>query len=313
MQTCAMMSRRALLVVMCLMCATACSNDSEANPFAFVDDPAGANVPGTLSYLKDVESAHLDHDRHVAIWLPPGYDADGETRYPVLYMHDGQNLFDPRGAYTGKTWGVAEVVTQLIDAGKIRPMIVVGAFNSPSRGYEYSPWHGAPRYGRFLTEELMPRIEADYRTLTGPENTFVMGSSMGGLLSYYLVSEHPDRFGGCGCVSTHFTISERMVARYYDDIELDIEGKPDDTPYIVRDIERGITMPAGPKLWFDYGTLGLDADYGPPHDRVRAWLLEQDRTEGVDFVVREYEGADHNEVSWRERLADPVLFLFGKG
>ena len=286
---------RALLAATYLMATAACSSGNEPDPFAYVDDPAGANVPGTLSYLKDVESAHLDHTRHVAIWLPPGYDADSETRYPVLYMHDGQNLFDARGAYTGETWGVAEVVTQLIDAGKIRPMIVVGAFNSPSRGYEYSPWHGAPRYARFLTEELMPRIEADYRTLTGPENTFVMGSSMGGLLSYYLVREHPDRFGGCGCVSTHFPLSEKMVATYFNDIE------------------RGIAMPAAPRLWFDYGTLGLDADYGPSHDRVRTWLLEQEREEGEDFVVREYEGADHNEVSWRERLADPMVFLFGTG
>ncbi|MEO1595966.1 MAG: alpha/beta hydrolase-fold protein [Pseudomonadota bacterium] len=308
-----MTSWRGAIVAAGLGVVAACGSGSEPDPFAYVDDPAGADVPGTLTYLKDVESAHLDHDRHVAIWLPPGYEDNAEQRYPVLYMHDGQNLFDARGAYTGETWGVAEAVTQLIDAGKIRPMIVVGAFNSPSRGYEYSPWHGAPRYARFLTEELMPRIEASYRTLTGPENTFVMGSSMGGLLSYYLVREHPDRFGGCGCVSTHFTISEHMVARYFDDIEPETDGKPDKTPYIVRDIERGITMPAGPRLWFDYGTLGLDADYGPPHDRVRAWLLEQERTEGEDFVVREYEGADHNEVSWRERLADPMVYLFGTG
>ena len=184
------------LVVASVMLAAACSAGSATEPMDAIDDPAGAGVPGTLSYLTDFGSAHLDHDRHVAVWLPPGYDDDPARRYPVLYMHDGQNLFDTRLAYGGKTWGVAETVAALVDRGEIRPMIVVGAFNSVDRGYEYSPWHGAPRYARFLIEELKPRIESDYRTLTGPEHTFVMGSSMGGLLSYYLVREHPDVFGG---------------------------------------------------------------------------------------------------------------------
>ena len=112
-------------------------------------------------------------------------------------------------------------------------------------------------------------------------------------------------------MSTHFVLSEAIIARYFEGI--DTPDDPDETPYVVREIERGVTMPAAPKLWFDYGTLGLDAAYGPPHDAVRAWLIEQGRVEDEDFVVREYEGADHNEPSWRERLADPMRFLFGTG
>ena len=87
---------------------------------------------------------------------------------------------------------------------------------------------------------------------------------------------------------------------------------PDETPYIVRDLEAGMTVPEGVRMWFDYGSEGLDAEYGPTHAAVREWLLGQGLTEGEDFVVREYRGADHNEASWRARLDDPMTFLFGQ-
>jgi enterochelin esterase-like enzyme len=281
------------------------------DPKEYFADWEGSGVEGQLVYWADVPSAFLGPTRHIEVWLPPGYDDEASTRYPVLYMHDGQNLFDPRIANTGIDWGVDEAVVQLVEDGVIPPIIVVGAWSTAERGPEYSPWHGAPNYARFLIEELIPRVDAEFRTVTGPENTAVMGSSMGGLLSFYLVRNHPDVFGVCGCISTHFPLSEAAAARYFPSMS-DSET-PDETPYVIRDIESGMTVPSDARYWFDYGTEGLDADYGPTHDAVRAWLLEQGLVEGEDFVVREYSGTDHNETSWRARLREPLTFLFGGG
>jgi enterochelin esterase-like enzyme len=276
-----------------------------------IDDWRGSGVKGTLVYWTDFKSAILGPARHVSIWLPPGYDQDTERRYKVLYMSDGQNLFDPRIANTGVDWGVDEAVTALVEEGAIEPLIVVAVWSSDRRGPEYSPWHDAPLYTRFLIEELMPRINAEFRTLTGPENTAHMGSSMGGLLSFYLATTHPDVFGSCGCVSTHFPLSPAIAARYFP-----MGGPaeaPDETPYILKDIDAGLTFPKGVRLWFDYGTEGLDASYAPTHDAMRAALLKAGLIENKDFVIRAYEGADHNETSWRARVKDPLRFLYARG
>jgi S-formylglutathione hydrolase FrmB len=163
----------------------------------FIDDPEGARVSGTLSYWKNVASDFLAEPRTVAIWLPPGTD--------------GENILDPRIASWGVDWGVDEAMMRGAEKGSFEPAIVVGAWSSSQRRDEYSPWHDASKYARFLTEELMPRINREFRTLIGPENTFALGSSMGGLLSYYLVKNHPDAFGACGCVSTHFAFSETNI------------------------------------------------------------------------------------------------------
>jgi enterochelin esterase-like enzyme len=278
------------------------------DPARWIEDWEGSGVEGQLIYWTDVESEFLGPTRHVEVWLPPGYGDSPGTRYPVLYMSDGQNLFDPRIANTGVDWGVDEAVVRLMDAGVIPPVIVVGAWSTDERGPEYSPWHGASDYARFLIEELMPRVNAEFSTATGPEYTAVMGSSMGGLLSFYLVTNHPDVFGACGCVSTHFPLSEAVWAQvgYGEDGEA-----LNETPFILRDIDAGLTVPEGARFWFDFGTEGLDGQYGPTHEAVREWLLGQGLVEGEDFVVREYQGADHNEASWRARLDDPLTFLFG--
>ena len=277
----------------------------------YIADWRGSGVRGTLVTWTDFKSAILGPARHVSIWLPPGYDQDTERRYKVLYMSDGQNLFDPRIANTGVDWGVDEAVTALVEEGKIEPVIVVGVWSSPMRGFEYSPWHGAPDYARFLIEELSPRVNAEFRTLTGPENTAHMGSSMGGLLSFHLATKHPGTFGACGCVSTHFPLSEAVVAQYFP-----MGGKPadpDPEPYILKDIEAGLAIPDGARLWFDYGTEGLDAGYAPTHEALRRALGAQGLVEGSDFVIRAYDGADHNETSWRARLKDPLQFLYARG
>ena len=268
-----------------------------------MDDVAGSGVLGTLVYWRDVESAHLDNPRHVSVWLPPGYEA-GEGRYPVLYMSDGQNLFDPRIANTGTDWGIDEAMVAGAEAGAFEPAIVVASWSTKDRGYEYSPWHGAPRYARFVIEELKPRVDAAFRTRTGPEDTYHMGSSMGGLLSYHMVSEHPDVFSACGCVSTHFPLSPAVVSEY-----LGIPSGDDETPYILSDIAGGATVPPGTRYFFDYGTDTLDAEYGPSHAAVRDWLEGQGLEAGEDFVVRAYPGAAHDEASWRARVGDQLAWL----
>jgi len=276
----------------------------------YIADWRGSGVQGRLVYWTEVHSAFLGPTRNVEIWLPPGYDDDRSTRFPVLYMHDGQNLFDPRIANTGVDWGVDEAVVRLVDRGIIPPVIVVGVWSTTSRGPEYSPWHAAPDYARFLLEELMPRVNAAFRTRTGGANTAVMGSSMGGLLSFFLVTHHPDVFGACGCLSSHFPLSEAVVAQYFRDGAT--SARPDTTPYILRDIAGGLQVPNGTRYWFDYGTMGLDSTYAPTQTAVRTWLLSQGRTEGKNLVMRRYEGATHNEASWRARLDDPLIYLFGR-
>lgn len=270
----------------------------------FVDDPDGAGVRGSLTYWRDVESGFLSEDRHVVIWLPPGYDDEPDRRFRVIYMSDGENLFDPRIASWGVDWGVDEAMMRGVEAGDYEPAIVVGTWSTARRSYDYSPWHDAPKYARFLIEELMPRVDAAFRTLSGPDDTYHMGSSMGGLLSYYLVRNHPDVFGACGCVSSHFALSEQAFTGYVGG-----EGA-DATPYIQRDIEHGDAISGG-RFYFDYGTEALDSTYEQDHAPVRQWLLEQGFVEGRDFAMRKYEGAGHSEHAWRARVGDQLLWLLG--
>ena len=285
-------------------------SDFKKDVKAYIQDWQGSGVKGTLVYWQDVTSKYLAHPRHVSIWLPPNYQEQTSRRYRVLYMSDGQNLFDPRIANTGVDWGVDEAMMRLSDAGEIEPAIVVGVWSSASRGVEYSPWHDGEKYAHFLIDELMPRVNREFRTLTGPQNTFHMGSSMGGLLSFYLISHHADVFGACGCMSTHFPLSEAVAAQYFSGAKQ--SKSPDTTPYIERDIARGFLVPKGVRMWFDHGTEGLDASYAPSHEKVRQWLLAQGFVEDQDFVIRTFPGAEHNEASWRARLDQPLRFLLGR-
>jgi enterochelin esterase-like enzyme len=279
--------------------------DFRKDPSAYMADVAGSGVVGTLIYWPDVPSRHLDPTRHVEIWLPPGYEDDPTRRYPVIYMSDGQNLFDPRIANTGTDWGVDEAMMAGTRADAFEPAVVVGVWSTERRLYEYSPWHEADRYARFLLDELMPRVEGEFRVRRGPEHTFHMGSSMGGLLSWYLVSRHPEHFSACGCLSTHFVLSPAVEHS----IRGGDAGTADTVPYIDREIEGGASLPPGTRYFFDHGTEGLDARYGPVHARVEAWLRAQGMAPGRDYLMQVYEGADHDEASWRARLGDQLRWL----
>ncbi len=185
-------------------------------------EPPAWGPLGTLHHHPSFPSKFVD-PRPVDVWLPPGYAAQGDaSRFSVIYMHDGQNLFDPRQAFVRVAWAIDEAIVRLSQVGAIREAIVVGIWNTEKRWHEYMPQKavGMPqaaslrkalaknqesdvisdRYLQFMVEEIKPFVDSEYRTLPGPENTVVMGSSMGGLASLYALCEYPETFGRAGCL-----------------------------------------------------------------------------------------------------------------
>jgi enterochelin esterase-like enzyme len=267
----------------------------------FIEDWKGSGVIGRLVYWTNVPSKFLAATRNVEIWLPPDYDGNPTNRYGVLYMHDGQNLFDPRLANTGVDWGVDEAIVRCAEAGKILPLIVVGVWNTGDRLREYSPWDLGTNYAKFLIEELMPRVNRNFRTLIGPQCTATMGSSMGGLISFWLCWKHPEVFGCAGGLSTAFPWNGH--------VPMESSREP---PLVEREIAAGASVPRGVRLYFDYGTMTFDAKIEPEQNRVNAWLVSQGLKQGKDFIVRKFPGAEHNEAAWRARLDEPLIFFFGR-
>jgi predicted alpha/beta superfamily hydrolase len=264
-------------------------------------------VIGTLHRHAGFPSASVE-PRNVDVWLPPGCSTDGDSRFPVIYMHDGQNLFDPQLASGGVDWGVDEAITRLIETGDIGGSIVVGIWNiEGERWREYIPRKalasrsaveifrsqagGEPlsdRYLRFLVEELKPFVDRTYRALPGRETTFVMGSSMGGLISLYALCEYPRVFKGAGCLSTHWPAGDGIIIEY---------------------LRRALPLPGAHRLYFDYGTETLDAEYEDYQLQADAVMRDAGYREGVDWVTHKYPGAEHSERSWRERVHVPLRFL----
>lgn len=267
------------------------------------DDWKSSGVIGRLEYWKRMPSKFLSPVRDIAIWLPPGYDENSTNRYAVLYMHDGQNLFDPGTSYAGVDWGVDEAIVRGVNAGRFPPMIVVGVWCTEQRLREYSPWHSGTNYAKFLIEELIPQINAKFRTMIGPENTATMGSSMGGLISFWLAWKHPDVFGNAGCLSSALTWDGNLL------------GKPlEETPFIASELTATNTFPRGVRIYFDYGTRETKStSFEAMHIKLGDWLTSQGLKDGDDFVVRKFPGAQHNEAAWRARLDEPLNFLFGSG
>jgi predicted alpha/beta superfamily hydrolase len=262
--------------------------------------PAG-KVTGTVERFENFPS-RLVEARTVDVWLPPGYARDKSRRYPVVYMQDGQNLFDPSVSYIGVDWGVDETMTRLIAQGAVEPAIIVGVWNSPHRVAEYMAQKAvadtagrdtllADRYLEFLVTELRPLIDSAYRTLRKPEATFIMGSSRGGLVSAYAVCEYPEIFGGAGCVSTHWVAWDGAALPY---------------------LQTHLPDPATHKFYFDYGTATLDSLYEPYQLRVDAIMAAGGYTSGRNWMTRKFDGAEHSERSWRERVDVPLTFFLQK-
>ncbi len=250
--------------------------------------------------------------RQVDVWLPPGYDANPAERFPVIFMHDGQNLFDPATSFGGVPWAVDQAMLRLIRGGTTRGAIIVGLWNTGANRFpEYMPQHAvngkevthysgkskvsaanlkSDSYLKFLVEEVKPFIDRTYRTRSDREHTFVMGSSMGGLISAYALVEYPSVFGGAGCISTHWPAGDGGVIDY---------------------LAKHLPLPGTHKLYFDCGTATLDAQYEPYQQRMDAVLRAAGYTEGRDWITRRFPGAEHSEKSWSQRVEIPLRFLLG--
>ncbi len=262
--------------------------------------------------------------RKITVWLPENYDTSPE-RYAVLYMHDGQNLFDPATAMRGETWGVSKHLTDLQREGRVRPTIVVGIANSPARFREYAPaapLNGLPlplreiitnppttplseEYLRFMVTELKPFIDANFRTKPDRANTSVMGSSMGGLISLYALARYPEVFGGAGCLSTHWPLTSNRQLLFP---TLDPRANDIAASYLAW-LKINLPTAGQHRLYFDHGTINLDSLYAPFQHKIDALVRDKGYRAEVDTMTRVAEVADHNEPAWRARLAVPLVFL----
>ena len=149
-------------------------------------------IVGKVEYHRKFYSKSLNNRRDIIVWLPPSYKKEKQRRYPVLYIHDGQNIMDPKTAYIGVDWQVDETVTRLIKSGELQEIIIVGIYNTPERLEEYSDSPKGNNYMKFMVEQLKPFIDKYYRTMPSNEYTAVMGSSMGGLISFLLAWNYPE-------------------------------------------------------------------------------------------------------------------------
>ncbi len=276
-------------------------------PFSF------PGLVGKIDRLDPFNSKYVI-PRIVDVWTPPQYSEDPDQKFAVIYMHDGQNLFDPSTSkYSHADWGMDETITRLMSEQKIRPTIVVGLWSTEKRGLEYMPQKlpnsfsykelvfrfrrevsgdlCSDDYLRFLVEEVKPYVDAHFRTLPDQKDTFIMGSSMGGLISMYALCEYPRVFFGAGCVSTHFPIGRGITLKYMQ------EHLPD---------------PATHRFYFDHGTKTLDKNYGKYQQKADKILIEHGYVADENWVTRVFEGHIHSETDWRKRVHIPLEFLLKK-
>jgi len=266
---------------------------------------------GHLRRHEAFQSKFLEQDRDVLVWLPPGYDAgssdgsergvtthvhDNGSRYPVLYMHDGQNLFEPDTAFQkGEHWRVGETATELIENGEIEPLIIVGIYNTGDhRKNEYTPTYdarlgggAADDYGRMIIEELKPLVDATYRTRPDADSTGIGGSSLGGLVSLYLAFTHPHVFRRVAALSPSVWWNWRAI---------------------LKTVRQARSKPPL-RIWLDMGTAegkkGLD-----DARLLKAALVGLGFSAAADLHYAEYEGATHSEKAWAERVGPMLRYLY---
>jgi predicted alpha/beta superfamily hydrolase len=276
---------------------------------------ARAQESGRFVKIAAFPSRHID-PVHVVVWLPPGYVA-GRERYGVVYMHDGQNLFFRARSNFDKVWAADKAML-----AQQKRWIIVG-IDQPgaARFRQYAPQAIAERaspafrasidriaqgpltgdaYLRFLTEELKPAIDRNYRTRPEPAHTAIVGSSMGGLISCYAFARYPTVFGRAGCVSTHWPLADPR----------DVGGFNPEVVTLWSDfLKRELGGPKGRRLWLDHGTATLDAAYPPYQRAIDAELTKLGWRQGRDVVSKSYEGAPHEENAWAARLPEIFAWL----
>jgi predicted alpha/beta superfamily hydrolase len=252
---------------------------------------------GTLDHIRGFHSDILSNDRDITIYLPPGYSDRDDVRYPVLYMHDGQNLFEPERAFIpGQHWRLAEAADEAIGSRAARPMIIAGIDNTgASRIDEYTPTndparHGGGKandYGRMIIEELKPIIDAKFRTLPDASNTALGGSSLGGLATLHLGLTRPDIFGNLAVMSPSVWWHNRAI---------------------LSDVERFASQQR-PRIWLDMG--GREGVEGLNDARsLRDLLRSKGWRDEADFNYFEDRRADHSERAWAKRAPAVLEFLF---
>lgn len=264
-------------------------------------------ITGDLRVHAEIPSKILGYSHKVSVLLPPGYARLASERYPVLYLQDGQNLFDESRSATGVEWQVDETVMRLIQDDRLRPIIVVGIDNTPKRIDEYTATRSerlgsggqADSYARFLVEELKPFIDTSYRTLPGREATAIGGSSLGALLALHVARQHRTVFGACLAMSPSLWWDERKLLH---------DWALDPGPL------KGI------RFWVDIGTHeGVAGDRAAEvspavqHCRELAQVFDSAKlVPGRDYYYSEILLAGHNEAAWAARLDKALLFFYGK-
>jgi len=278
---------------------------------------------GTIVDLGVLKSRYAD-PRRVVVWLPTGYQPSG-PKYTVLYMHDGQNLFDKETAGYGMEWQIDETLDRLIQEKKVRPTIVVGIWNTPKRLQEYVPskaFNGLPPsyrekiralyggdplsdgYLKFIVRELRPMIDKRFNVKTDAADTAIMGSSMGSLISLYAIDEYPTIFGAAGMMSTHWPL---VITP--DDKPISEEQYEAVSSAFERYLAPALPDPATHKLYFDHGSETLDANYARYQDRVDRVVRRRGYRQWQTTLSLSYPGEKHNEISWASRVMVPLQFL----
>ncbi len=231
---------------------------------------------------KHVPSTFEADGLRVRVFEPDGYREHPERRFPVLYMQDGQNLFFADESFLGETWQVQDTVRSLARMALVEPALVVGIKANDREARYTAP--GYVDYGRALVEELKPWVDENYRTLRGPEHTAVVGSSLGGVVSFYLAWQHPETFGAAACLSSTFSFKDDLLDR------------------VARETKRPI------RLYLDSGW---------PRDNYEVTLAMRNRLVargyrlGADLVHYAFPGARHGESAWATRLHMPFQYLLG--
>ncbi|MDM1048078.1 alpha/beta hydrolase [Sphingobacterium hotanense] len=245
------------------------------------------SIVGSVRYHHNYSSSYLRNTRNIVVWLPPSYEKDSNKRYPVLYAHDGQNLFDHTNL-SGSEWRMDEVADSLMRKGEIEEFIIVGMANTKDRWIEYNGTPEGDNYLRFICTELKPFIDKTYRTKSDREHTAIIGSSMGGLISFYALYKYPEIFSKAACLSSGF---------YFDD------GN------ILEQIRNDLAPLQHSKIYLDCGGKDLDYDFLPSNRIVRD-ILTKDKH--INLRYEEFPDDPHNEIAWSKRLHIPYKFLFPK-
>lgn len=256
----------------------------------------GSTLSGKFRFHRAVASQFVQHTHDLIVFLPPGYSDAADRQYPVLYLQDGQNVFDAATAFGGHEWHVDETAQDMIAKGLVEPMIIVGIYNTGQhRIAEYTPSVDRKQnaggegelYARFIVEEVKPLIDSTYRTRQGRSDTALAGSSLGGLISLYLGLRYPHVFGKLAVMSPSIWWDRRMILRHV----------------------RALKQPTGQRIWLDIGELEGSRTLTNTRD-LRDLLVERGWREGEDLVYVEVPGSRHDEDAWAARFGAVLGFLF---